>query len=833
MAFSHAFQSDYLGTFATVDVTTWLDTVDGNTSSIAALTAVGGAGADNVISLREAIIAVNNGAGGDTIQLGSGDYKLTIMTGTGDAHGDLDIDEDVEIIGMADGSTVIDASLLTGERVFSVVNGDATFQNLTITGGDKIGDGGGIHVESGVQVIVDNVVVTDNSATGSGGGIYNVGTLTVSNSTISDNEAGNSGGGISASNGAIQINNVTVSNNEATNDGGGVFLSNGTHNLTNVTISGNTAGDEGGGVFVRKLATGNHYYNTITDNTAGDKGGGLRNEFSGGTVKVTGSIIAGNRGPTGSPDDVSGTIDPPATSIIGGSTVNLLEPLADNGGPAETHALKPGSLGAINQGGTATAGETDGRGYTIADTIRDIGAFELGGIPPAGTNDAPIITDGPDTVNLTESNAGLAITGDFTVADVDLADSVTAMVDSVVAGGTGLASSSLDNATLTSFLSVSPTAVLNNTQTSNTLTWNFDSANEAFDFLAAGETLILTYTVSVTDDATPSVGTDTETVTVTITGTNDDPVAQVDTNAAIEDGAIVNGTLTNTDEDTNDTHTYSLINGTAKGSATVQSNGNYSFDPGADFQDLAQGETRDVTFTYEVEDNNGATSRADVTITVTGTNDIPMAQAATNTAVEDGAIVNGTLANTDEDTNDTHTYSLINGTANGTALVQSNGDYSFDPGADFQDLALGETRDVTFTYEVEDNNGAKSQAIVTITVTGTNDIPMAQAATNTAVEDGAIVNGTLANTDEDTNDTHTYSLINGTANGTALVQSNGDYSFDPGTDFQDLAQGETRDVTFTYEVEDNNGATSRADVTITVTGTNDDPVAQILSLIHI
>ena len=650
VAFSHAFQSDYLGTFATVDVTTWLDTVDGNTSSIAALTAVGGAGADNVISLREAIIAVNNGAGGDTIQLGSGDYKLTIMTGTGDAHGDLDIDEDVEIIGMADGSTVIDASLLTGESVFSVVNGDATFQNLTITGGDKIGDGGGIHVESGVQVIVDNVVVTDNSATGSGGGIYNAGTLTVSNSTISDNKAGNSGGGISASNGAIQINNVTVSNNEATNDGGGVFLSNGTHNLTNVTISGNTAGDEGGGVFVRKLATGNHYYNTITDNTAGDKGGGLRNEFSGGTVKVTGSIIAGNRGPTGSPDDVSGTIDPPATSIIGGSTVNLLEPLADNGGPAETHALKPGSLGAINQGGTATAGETDGRGYTIADTIRDIGAFELGGIPPAGTNDAPIITDGPDTVNLTESNAGLAITGDFTVADVDLADSVTAMVDSVVAGGTGLASSSLDNATLTSFLSVSPTAVLNNTQTSNTLTWNFDSANEAFDFLAAGETLILTYTVSVTDDATPSVGTDTETVTVTITGTNDDPVAQVDTNAAIEDGAIVNGTLTNTDEDTNDTHTYSLINGTAKGTATVQSNGDYSFDPGADFQDLALGETRDVTFTYEVEDNNGATSRADVTITITGTNDTPIAQVDTNAAFEDGAVVNGTLTNTDEDT---------------------------------------------------------------------------------------------------------------------------------------------------------------------------------------
>ena len=166
---------------------------------------------------------------------------------------------------------------------------------------------------------------------------------------------------------------------------------------------------------------------------------------------------------------------------------------------------------------------------------------------------------------------------------------------------------------------------------------------------------------------------------------------------------IVNGILTNTDEDTIDTHTYSLINGTANGTALVQSNGDYSFDPGTDFQDLAQGETRDVTFTYEVEDNNGATSRADVTITITGTNDTPVAQVDTNAAFEDGAVVNGTLTNTDEDTIDTHTYSLINGTANGTATVQSNGNYSFDPGVDFQDLAQGETRDVTFTYEVEDN----------------------------------------------------------------------------------------------------------------------------------
>ena len=50
------------------------------------------------------------------------------------------------------------------------------------------------------------------------------------------------------------------------------------------------------------------------------------------------------------------------------------------------------------------------------------------------------------------------------------------------------------------------------------------------------------------------------------------------------------------------------------------------------------------------------------------------------------------------------------------------------PGTDFDDLAVGATRDVTFTYTATDNNGAVSaEETVTITVTGTNDAPVAVA----------------------------------------------------------------------------------------------------------
>ena len=66
--------------------------------------------------------------------------------------------------------------------------------------------------------------------------------------------------------------------------------------------------------------------------------------------------------------------------------------------------------------------------------------------------------------------------------------------------------------------------------------------------------------------------------------------------------------------------------------------------------------------------------------------------------------------------------------AQGSLVFNADGSYSFDPGTDFDDLAVGATRDVTFTYTATDNNGAVSaEETITITVTGTNDAPVAVA----------------------------------------------------------------------------------------------------------
>ena len=50
-------------------------------------------------------------------------------------------------------------------------------------------------------------------------------------------------------------------------------------------------------------------------------------------------------------------------------------------------------------------------------------------------------------------------------------------------------------------------------------------------------------------------------------------------------------------------------------------------------------------------------------------------------------------------------------------------------------------------------------------------------------------------------------------------------TFDPGTSFNNLGEGEIDLVTLAYEISDGNGGTDTATATITVNGLNDAPVA--------
>ena len=166
---------------------------------------------------------------------------------------------------------------------------------------------------------------------------------------------------------------------------------------------------------------------------------------------------------------------------------------------------------------------------------------------------------------------------------------------------------------------------------------------------------------------------------------------------------------------------YALLSGPASGSLTFNPDGTYSFNPGAAFDDLAAGATRDVTFTYTATDNDGGIGApATVTITVTGTNDGPVATADALFTSEDSALTipAATLLGNDTDIDGgTLSITSVQGAVNGTvALV--GGNVVFTPAGNYNGPA-------SFTYTVADGNGGNSTASVNITVTPVNDAPAA------------------------------------------------------------------------------------------------------------
>src|SRR5690606_21554847 len=134
-----------------------------------------------------------------------------------------------------------------------------------------------------------------------------------------------------------------------------------------------------------------------------------------------------------------------------------------------------------------------------------------------------------------------------------------------------------------------------------------------------------------------------------------------------------------------------------------------------------------LTVPYTVTDDQGATSTANLVITVTGTNDAPVAQAASFSVAEDSAVVTGSVVATDADANSVLSFSL-NAAAPAGLTFNADGSYSFDASnAAYQSLGVGQSTLLTIPYTVTDDQGATSTANLVITVTGTNDAPVAQA----------------------------------------------------------------------------------------------------------
>jgi len=321
---------------------------------------------------------------GHAISLASSGDTIMVAAATYTEH--LSIGINLDIIGFSASTTIIDGN--HHGTVVNISSGTAhvTVSNVTIRNG-LARSGGGIYNKG--TLTVSETAVTGNTASqpdgcklgcgGSGGGISNSGTLTINNSAVSGNTStvpgscilacANGGGGISNS-GTLTINKSTVSNNSAvnyvprSNSYGGGIENGGTVTLTNSTVAYNSA-YSGGGIDNGSSALLRVNNSTVVGNTPG---GGISN-FAG-SVTVQNSIFAFSS----SDGNCSGTMTSHGYNLSSDDTCNFndagdlnnidpkLGPLQNNGGPTETIAELEGSL-TIDAGNPS--GCTDSQGHLL------------------------------------------------------------------------------------------------------------------------------------------------------------------------------------------------------------------------------------------------------------------------------------------------------------------------------------------------------------------------------------------------------------------------------------------------------------------------------------
>ncbi len=525
------------------------------------------------------------------------------------------------------------------------------------------------------------------------------------------------------------------------------------------------------------------------------------------------------------------------------------------------------------------------------------------------------------------------------------------MVSQVLKSGGSLTAAQLD-ALLAGFSLDTPGGITveSTTAAGGSIDWTYQVGNAAVDFLAAGDVITLSFDVQIND----GIFTVTQTVTITITGTNDVPVIEGATNPAAilevagdsstQDIPATVGTITITDQDLGDTLTV-----TVTGDATANYNGtgtvpaedsvdvaaliaegaisfdalisdgetqtiNWTWDPAAaDLDWLREGENLVLTYVAQVDDGQGNVGAQNLVITITGTNDVPVIEGATNPAAilevagdsstQDIPATVGTITITDQDLGDTLTVTVTgDATANynGTGTVPaedsvdvaaliaegaisfdaliSDGEtqtinWTWDPAAaDLDWLREGENLVLTYVAQVDDGQGNVGAQNLVITITGTNDVPVIEGATNPAAilevagdsstQDIPATVGTITITDQDLGDTLTVTVTgDATANynGTGTVPaedsvdvaaliaegaisfdaliSDGEtqtinWTWDPAAaDLDWLREGENLVLTYVAQVDDGQGNVGAQNLVITITGTNDVPVIDATSVI--
>jgi CshA-type fibril repeat protein len=360
-------------------------------------------------------------------------------------------------------------------------------------------------------------------------------------------------------------------------------------------------------------------------------------------------------------------------------------------------------------------------------------------------------------------------------------------------------------------------------------------------------------------------GSDVGTLNLIVTAVNDAPIAVDDTKSVNENTQATGNVLT---DDTDDydaennilsvtefkigTATYNAgTTATIPGVGTilVNVNGTYTFTP-------ATGYTGTVpSIDYTISDGNGGSDIGRLAITVINVNDAPLATDDILT-IDQQTSVNGNLLTNDTDVDPGATLTLtqfsftINGTTYthtagsgtismtdiGTINIATNGVYTFIPSSTF----TGTVPAINYTL----NDGLLSDnAILSIFVRPNNTAPIATSNSNTTDEEtpvsGNVITDQTADSDVENNPIvvteFSFIITSGSVTSTAtypagstavipnvgiiIINTDGTYTFTPFVNYNGTVP------VINYKISDGHGGKANANLAITVTPVNDNPIA--------
>jgi VCBS repeat-containing protein len=311
---------------------------------------------------------------------------------------------------------------------------------------------------------------------------------------------------------------------------------------------------------------------------------------------------------------------------------------------------------------------------------------------------------------------------------------------------------------------------------------------------------------------------------------NPAPVA-TDATVNVNEESILTGSLASyvSDDDAPATLTFTL-NNPAPAGFNLDADGSYTFDAfDPAYAGLTAGQPASVTISYTVTDPQGATDSATLTIAITGVNSAPVvANGIANQSIDEDTSFDFIIpmdAFSDPDSSSwTYTYSAVlsdNSAFDGFSLDPS-GTFSGMPPQDYNG-------DIIITVTASDGDRSVDSSF-TLTVTPVNDAPDDANESLTTAEDTPLSGNVLTNAIDVDGDTlsitqfevnsTTYSAGQ-TANligvGTLMIDANGDFTFNPASNFNGAVP------VATYTVSDNNGGTDTSTLSISVTPVNDPP----------